>query len=71
MAEADPEFFGRLAHLQQPEYLWIGCSDSRVPVSVWWGEGNPESVKGWRELEREWMRESARHDVMMTTAAAS
>ena len=27
----DPERFGRLAHVQEPEYLWIGCSDSRVP----------------------------------------
>lgn len=28
---ADPEFFYRLAHQQSPRYLWVGCSDSRVP----------------------------------------
>lgn len=27
----DPDYFNRLAHLQKPEFLWIGCSDSRVP----------------------------------------
>lgn len=29
----DPEYFERLSKLQSPEFLWIGCSDSRVPAN--------------------------------------
>jgi carbonic anhydrase len=33
MTRVDPEFFQRLSGQQAPRYLWIGCSDSRVPAN--------------------------------------
>lgn len=35
----DPEFFKRQAQGQKPQYLWIGCSDSRLPPNIITGTG--------------------------------
>lgn len=33
MSAADPDFFSKLTQQQKPEFLWIGCSDARVPAN--------------------------------------
>lgn len=33
-SQEDPQYFSRLSSLQRPDFLWIGCSDSRVPANV-------------------------------------
>jgi carbonic anhydrase len=34
MTEEDPDFFRRMSRQQSPQYLWVGCSDSRVPANT-------------------------------------
>ena len=33
ICKSDPEFFRNLSEQQSPEYLWVGCADSRVPAN--------------------------------------
>ena len=42
MTSNDPLYFERLAETQQPDYLWIGCADSRVPANEIIGLGPGE-----------------------------
>jgi len=34
MLRKDPEYFSKLCDIHDPDYLWIGCSDSRVPANT-------------------------------------
>ncbi len=49
----DPNFFATLSAQQAPEYLWIGCSDSRVPANQLMG-----LLPGVNRLRVEIMREA-------------
>lgn len=40
--QKDPEFFTRWADFQKPEYMWLGCSDSRVVAEAATGLGMGE-----------------------------
>lgn len=40
--DEDPNFFKSLAREQKPEFLWIGCSDSRVPAEEILGASHGE-----------------------------
>ena len=42
MKREDPKYFQRLSQTQTPEYLWIGCADSRVPANEIVGLGPGE-----------------------------
>ena len=42
MVQDDPEYFSRLSKIQSPDFLWIGCSDSRVPANEITGTGPGE-----------------------------
>lgn len=47
--QEDPEFFKRLSALQTPDFLWIGCSDSRVPADKITGT-QPGEIFGHRNI---------------------
>jgi len=42
----EPDFFARLSRQQDPRYLWVGCSDSRVPANQIVGLANSELQPG-------------------------
>ena len=47
----DPQYFERLSRTQTPEFLWIGCADSRVPANEIVGLG-PGELFVHREHQR-------------------
>lgn len=69
MTRAQPNFFDRLLGQQAPRYLWIGCSDSRVPANEIVGlldgllqdlRNCPERAGQWPAISRGARRQTSR-----------
>lgn len=62
LRDGDPDYFNRLAAVQAPEYLWIGCADSRVPADQITGQ-RLGLIDNWRrhiqDVRDAWSRNQA------------
>ena len=54
--ERDADFFNRSAQSQSPEFLWIGCSDSRVPANQITGT-KPGEIFVHRNIEQKLIKQ--------------
>ena len=62
----DPEYFERLSKIQQPEYLWIGCADSRVTRASGRAFGATLDHSLAEGAEKYWTRLTATSETNMT-----
>jgi hypothetical protein len=56
-----PGFFEKLSRQQSPQYLWIGCADSRVPANEIVGllPGEPPSKHSCTVMKQKWVRDGS------------